>query len=459
METAHLKPSQFNVTVNDYPEKTKHLLYNTQTQSLVSVDDEALELLSNPVMATDAESQGFVEALSSHGFLVPKEWNEGERYLKSLSATTQSKGGELSVTLLTNLQRCPLACVYCFQKGAHVGGKLDADNLDQALAFIKKQSLKLGVERLWISYYGSEPLSNPKAIFESATELQQFCKTHNIAFRFGMVTSGVLLTKERVEAFVPLGFIHAQITIDGNKETHDATRPFQSGKGTYDLIMKNLEAYAGLIQTDVLCVLAEERIQGIYQLIDTLAEKGLAERHVRMLFSPESADYSEETLLALPNLYVDSGTMLRAKEKQIVVEIAKLAIYANERGLYDRLLPESTWCAMQRHDERHLVIEPDGTLRTCPTMIGRDEKYKAGHIDTGVGGIDTVIKEEYTRTQQCLECVYLPICADCRVDALQKKGDILAPDSREEEFDLIVPDLIKAHFRARQRDAKATAKK
>jgi uncharacterized protein len=455
METANLKPSQFNVTVKNYPEQATHLLYNTLTQSLVSVDDEGLELLSNPFMATDVESKGFVEALSVHGFLVPKAWNEGDRYLKSLRATTQGKGGELSVTLLTNLQRCPLACVYCFQKGAHVGGKLEAENMDKAIAFIKKQSLKLGIERLWISYYGSEPLSNPQAIFDSAADLQQFCQKHNITFRFGMVTSGVLLTKKIVKRLVPLGFINAQITIDGNKETHDATRPFQSGKGTYDLIMKNLEEYAGLIKTDVLCVLTEERVEGVYQLVDTLAEKGLAERHVRMRFSPESADYSEETLEALPNLYVDSGTILRAKEKEIVVEIAKLAIYANERGLYDELLPEATWCAMQRHDERHVVIEPDGTLRTCPTMIGRDDKYKAGHIDTGVGGIDAVIKEEYIRSQQCLECVYLPVCADCRVDALQKKGDILAPDSREEEFDLIVPDLIKAHFRTLQRDAVA----
>ena len=185
----------------------------------------------------------------------------------------------------------------------------------------------------------------------------------------------------------------------------------------------------------------------------TIDDKGLAGQKVRMKFSPVSPDYSNETIEAMSHLYVDAGQMLWAKEKTIIVEIAKLSIYAHERGLFDDLLPKRTWCAMQRHDGRHLVLEPNGTIQTCPTMIGRDEKYQAGHVETGVGGIDTVIQEHYQRSQQCLECKYLPICADCRVDTLQKKGDILAANSHEEEYDLIVPELVKAHYRGIQRRA------
>lgn len=139
-----------------------------------------------------------------------------------------------------------------------------------------------------------------------------------------------------------------------------------------------------------------------------------------------------------------------ANENTLPLEIARLCIYAHNHGLFTDLLPRRTWCAMQRHDERYLVIEPDGTLRTCPAWIGRERKYAAGHIETGVGGIDRVMKADYQRAESCLTCRYLPICSDCRVDALQKKGDILAANSHQEELDQIVPELVKAHYQPLQ---------
>ena len=439
-----LKPSQFNVFVKDYPQQGEHLLYQTLTGSLVCLDDNGLSVLQSPDAAMNSES--LIQGLQKRGFLVPQASDEGRHYLQSLDDRREQKGGQLYVTLLTNLQTCPLACVYCYQKGAHHGGRLSGEVSDRTLAFIKQQCLKVEAEKLWISYYGSEPLSYPKAIFETATALKAFCEEHGLRFRFGMVTSGVLLTRELVERLTPLGFCHAQITIDGNRSTHNATRPFQNGKGTYDVIMQNLDAYAGQIRTDVLCVLNEERIEAAYELVDTLAEKGLAQRHVRVIFSPESPDYSSETVQATKKRFALDGDSLKQQERALLVEQVKLAIYAYKRGLLDDLLPRRTWCAMQRHDEKHLVIEPDGTLRTCPTMIGRDAEYAAGHIDTGVGGIDTALKQNYQRSEQCITCRYLPICADCRVDALQHKGDLAASDSREADFDAIVPLLMKGYY-------------
>ena len=443
-----MKLSQFTVVVNDYPETDQHLLYNTLSRALIQVDKAEWDVLQN--LSTDLpienQSRALLEPLRDQGFLVPKEIEEGQRFLESLNQFSAQKGGEVSVTLLTNLQRCPLACGYCYQQGTHVGGRLEGDLSDECLAFIKRQCEKVEAERLFISYYGSEPLSNLKAIVSTATELKRFCGEKGIRFRFGMVTSGVLLTRKVVETLRPLGFVQVQITVDGNQQTHDASRPFQSGKGTYATIMKNLAEYAGLISTDVLCVLDESRINAAYELVDTLADSGYAERRVRMNFSPVTEINDNETIAA-SQLYVDEGQKMTA-EREILVEIAKLSIYAAEKGLVDDLLPQHTWCAMQRHDERNFTLEPSGKLYTCPIFIGRDAKYEAGSIFEGFGGIDTVLKESYQRSEQCLSCRYLPICADCRVDALHQTGEITEANPKEEEYDLIVPELIKAHYKA-----------
>jgi uncharacterized protein len=250
-----------------------------------------------------------------------------------------------------------------------------------------------------------------------------------------------------VDQLVPLGFKHAQVTIDGDRETHNRTRPLAGGGGTYDRIMANLEDYAGRILTDILCVVTEDRVPAAYQLIDTLSEKGLAQRRVRVQFSPESPNTRTETLLQIKGHYDKEGARLREAEKRLLIEIAKLSIYGHSRGLVESLLPQRTWCAMQRHDERHLVLEPDGTLRTCAMLVGRSG-FEAGTISTGVGGIDTMMKENYRRAPECLQCKYLPICSDCRVDNLQKQGDILATKSHEEVYDLTVPLLVEGYYRS-----------
>ena len=443
-----MKLSQFTVVVNDYPKPDQHLLYNTLSRALIQVDKAELDVLQNlsKDVPTEHQWRTSIEPLRDLGFLVPKEIKEGERFLKYLNRSPDQKGGEVSVTLLTNLQRCPLACGYCYQQGTHDGERLEGDLSEECLAFIKAQCEKVEAERLFISYYGSEPLSNLKAIVSTAEELKEFCEEKGIYFYFGMVTSGVLLTRKVVETLRPLGFTQAQITIDGNQDTHDASRPFQSGRGTYATIMKNLAEYAGLIRTDVLCVLDESRIDAAYELIDTLADSGYANRRVRVTFSPVMETNDNEAIAA-SQLYADEGQKIAA-ERKILVEIAKLSIYAAERGLFEDLLPRHTWCAMQRHDGRNFTLEPSGKLYTCTTFIGRDAKYEAGHISTGFGGIDTVLKESYQRSEQCLSCRYLPICSDCRVDALHQVGKITESNPKEAEYDLIVPELVKAHYKA-----------
>ena len=443
-----MKLSQFTVVVNDYPKKDRYLLYHTLSQALVEVDKTGWDMLQNlsKCVPTDTQALVSLKELQAQGFIVDKSINEGERYLGHLNQSTSQPGGELSVTLLTNLQRCPLACSYCYQKGTHTGERLAGDLSQECLEFIKGHCLKLGVERLFISYYGSEPLSNPKAIISTSTELQQFCREQGIQFRFGMVTNGVLLTRRVVEQLCPLGFVQAQITIDGNQQTHDASRPFQNGKGTYSTIMENLSQYAGLIHTIVLCVLDESRIDAAYELIDTLAEQGYPDRQVKMTFSPVMSTYDNGTI-GETQLSFDQSQMMLA-EKKIAVDIAKLSIYAAKKGLYGDLRPKHTWCAMQRHDGRNITLDPSGKIYTCPTFIGQDKKYEAGHISGEIGGIDLVLKEQYTRSEQCLSCCYLPICADCRAEAIHQKGEITEANPKEEIYNSIVPLLVKAHYQS-----------
>ena len=65
----------------------------------------------------------------------------------------------------------------------------------------------------------------------------------------------------------------------------------------------------------------------------------------RLKFSPEGPDYSEQTLKAAAQHFTNENTKLVTAEKRLIIEIAKLSVYAHERGLFDNLLPQRTWCA------------------------------------------------------------------------------------------------------------------
>ena len=71
-----------------------------------------------------------------------------------------------------------------------------------------------------------------------------------------------------------------------------------------------------------------------------------------------------------------------------------------------------------------------------------------GHIATAFGGIDSVLKEQYQDSEKHLSCRYFPICADSRADALHQMVEINEANPKAEEYDLIVPELIKAHYQA-----------
>ena len=107
-----MKLSQFTVVVNDYPKKDQYLLYNTLSRALIQVDKAEWDVLQNlsKDVGIEGQSRALLEPLRDQGFLVPKEIKEGERFLEYLNRSPAQKGGEVSVTLLTNLQRCPLAC-------------------------------------------------------------------------------------------------------------------------------------------------------------------------------------------------------------------------------------------------------------------------------------------------------------------------------------------------------------
>lgn len=156
---------------------------------------------------------------------------------------------------LTNVQqivfevtdKCNLRCHYC-----GYGGLYDFyDNRQGANLSFKKAKMLIDYlcelwsspmytsfnKKVYISFYGGEPLLNMKLIKEIISYIQSKSLSH-IRFVYTMTTNAVCLEKEI--PFLVKQNVHPLISLDGSAN-NNSYRTFKNNKNSFDLVYKNLK--------------------------------------------------------------------------------------------------------------------------------------------------------------------------------------------------------------------------
>ncbi|WP_022722689.1 radical SAM/SPASM domain-containing protein [Rhodopseudomonas sp. B29] len=219
----------------------RYLAFNALSGTLLRLDDAELAdydaLLASigadgrpPPVLSDVQ-----RAMIDAGFAIDDACDEpAELRRRYDQRDTQPRG--LGLTIAPTLT-CNLACSYCFQ--THSSRRMSADDADDVYKFA--QARLVPDSSLDVTWFGGEPLAALDVIEALAPRLQALARDRNCAFKHSMITNGVLLTAERAAFLASVEqFEHAQITLDGPRDTHDRRRPTLSGHGTYDRIVANL---------------------------------------------------------------------------------------------------------------------------------------------------------------------------------------------------------------------------
>ena len=137
-------------------------------------------------------------------------------------------------------QKCNMGCSYCYADQGSFGGPSKNMTIESAIKAINLllQDCPEGGS-VQLTFLGGEPLFNRKAIREAVDYAERKAKEKNIVVKFSITTNGTLLTEEDAEFFEAHAFA-VTISLDGLKEVHDSQRPMKGGKGSFDLIMKNI---------------------------------------------------------------------------------------------------------------------------------------------------------------------------------------------------------------------------
>lgn len=173
------------------------------------------------------------ELLCKKGIIIDDNINELE--LANNIRHTRINNYKLTMTIMPTIG-CNFRCAYCYQE--HSAVYMTESCIESIVEYIRV-ALK-GKRLLVINWFGGEPLLALGIIERLTEKLRLVCAQMKVTYLAGITTNGYLLTPKLFDKLLGLRIIDYQITLDGNKDTHDKLRPCSDGKGSYNVIRENL---------------------------------------------------------------------------------------------------------------------------------------------------------------------------------------------------------------------------
>ena len=225
-----MKPSRYNYFFE--VDGQTILAYNSFTTALVKLEKEEFGHLQD--FCTDPKEDffetrnlvPFKDQLKELGLIVPQEVNELEQ-IRALRSAVQQQERHLGLTIVPTLN-CNFQCSYCFSFARQE--RLGHSVRQALLQFVRNKLDK--VENLSISWFGGEPLLCLDIIEDLSAQFSGLSEEHQVKMTPGtIITNGYLLTREVAKRLQKAGISSAQITLDGDQETHDRRRPLRGVRG------------------------------------------------------------------------------------------------------------------------------------------------------------------------------------------------------------------------------------
>ena len=279
-------------------------------------------------------------------------------------------------------QKCNLGCSYCYAQQGEFGSA--AKNMPLEVA---RRSVDLLVDgaaadaKLNLSFLGGEPLVNRGVLRETTLYAVARAQHRSIPITFSITTNGTLLTDEDGEFFEEHGFA-VTVSLDGPRDMHNKLRPYKSGSGSFDEIMRRVRPLLKRqkrMQVGARVTVTPFNLQ-LRKALDEFIEAGFHS----VGFSP---------MLRAPN---GIGEMRSANLQAMLGEMIDCGREFERRTLAGERYPFANMLNAMREIERgthrpypcgagagYLGVSADGDLSACHRFVG-DEAGAMGSLREGV---------------------------------------------------------------------------
>jgi uncharacterized protein len=381
------------------------------------------------------------EELLRKKFLLENEEDEKEllHYAKSVFSK-RKKIIPTAVIYLTN--DCNLRCSYCYtgyenEKSNEVINEVDVEKIFSAIKELYRIE-DYRTEKPWISLFGGEPLlsSNINMIKHLIDKLNEYKYEE-----FEIVTNliNVRLYAKIFKEFQ--GDISLRVTLNGERKTHDNIRKFINGKGTYDIVMDNIEYVLSNLPNALieLSILLEKsvNIEGISELFSEIQERGFFESprfsatfgHIQFRSNyvcPGFEDRVIEVADYYPMIFNFKKAIPQIKDTMISGSSMYILKAIYNSIVYNTIVtPSFTGCDCVRLGR--LCFFTDGYIYPCFDCVGMREFAIGEYRDDFrlYNFCDELKKFSVKDLEKCNDCKFVGICnGGCIITNISKNGNI-----------------------------------
>lgn len=390
-----MKQSKYNTIVSLGKQQ---VLYNTITNKFVVLSDAIKEALKCETVSPLSLK------LESNNYLVKDDVDE-KQMIESLFVQKRFSSKVYQLTLNTSLD-CNLCCWYCYET--------HAKKTNMSLELVKNILLHLEIKSqadpfkiLELSFFGGEPLLNYKAIKALLEGVKMLSERFDFDIHLTFVTNGTLINQKYVELLKEFK-VRFQITIDGNKDTHNNTRKYKSkllGTDSYGKIMDNLK-------------LLNEQEAEFYFIVRVNYETDTLKSISKLMADLEFLD-KRRTALSLHRVWQHKAT---EEDSALLIDAIN---YINSMGFVVSTFPLATNlenCYADNYNQA--IINYDGNVYKC-TARDFSSEQPSGKLNS-LGLIEWNAPLLLDRLaldipQKCKDCLLLPsctgICSQKKVEA------------------------------------------
>lgn len=285
----------------------------------------------------------------------------------------------INLLLKPSSSNCNLRCDYCFyfDEASHRSATSFGFMSESTVDAITRKALAFSTERCEIGFQGGEPMLAGKKWFERFIASARANNVNGAKIGFSIQTNGTLIDDEWARFFAENGFL-VGVSLDGPRKYHDSLRRDTRRKGTFDRVMKGLDALRrNGADFNILTVVTERTARNIEEIYRFFMDNGFVYQQYIPCLDPVEASTRGSRSLSSP-LYARFLKKLFDVwyEDRKAGKLVYNRYFENLAGLMLGLVPES--CNMRGICSRQYAIEADGGVYPCDFYMMDD--YKLGNI-------------------------------------------------------------------------------
>lgn len=395
------------------PLNDKYVLYNSFENKFILAEGLLYQLMVAAETESDLEylcklHPSFFEALKTKGFIISEERDEFEE-VKELTYKVDQEDNKTYRLVINSTMNCNFNCWYCYE--SHIK---DSKMSLKVIEMIKKHIVNLvskntELNNLLISWFGGEPLLQYAIVKDIAKFSYDFCKENNIVFSMDFTTNGFLINEDMISDFLKFNVRNLQITLDGNRSTHDAVRFVSKKRGSYDTILKNvLSLCRNNIQVSLRINYTKSNLDNLEDILvdlDQLEEK-----------------YRNNIIISFHKVWQEKDDTLGPR----LLELCHFFRKSGFKAIYGDL-PDNVKNSCYADKRNQATINYNGEVFKCTARDFASSSKEGDLEEDGVINWNNKLEKRMNikfKNKPCLTCAILPICnGGCSQRALESNGE------------------------------------